>query len=93
MKLNPQLKSELKEYITKRLHDQTTYVEVVSPYQLSQSELDDLKKNIPVLHQARLENTVDGNILAGVIIKFGSKMIDLSINGELGRVKQKIINI
>ena len=91
MKLNPQLKSELKEYITKRLHDQTTYVEVVSPYQLTQSELDDLKQNIPVLHHARLENTVDRSILAGVIIKFGSKMIDLSINGELQDIRQRIL--
>ena len=91
MKLNPQLKQELKEYVAKRLNVKASRVEVVSPYKLHDEEINSLRKNISILEQAEISNSVDPNILAGVVIKFGSKMIDLSIKGELHDIRNKII--
>lgn len=91
MKLNPQIKQELKEYVSKRLRDNTPPVEVVSPYKLSDRELNSLKENISILKQAQITNLIDPTIMAGVVIKFGSKMIDLSIKGELQSIKNRIL--
>jgi F-type H+-transporting ATPase subunit delta len=90
MKLNQQLKQELKEYVTRRLHDRSSHVEVVSSYKLNDEEIDGLRKNISILEKAEITNSIDPSLLAGVIIKFGSKMIDLSIRGELQKLKTKL---
>ena len=91
MKLNSQLKQELKDYVTRRLHDKSSHVEVVSPYKLSNEEINDLRKNISILEKAEITNSIDPSILAGVVIRFGSKMIDLSIKGELQDIRNKIL--
>lgn len=93
MKLDPKLKAELKNYVTKRLMNREQKVTVVSPYKLSEKELTELTHNIPDLKRAEIENTVDPSILAGVVIQFGSQMIDLTIDGELKNVKQRIDSV
>ena len=62
---------------------QERVVHIVSPYLLSENEMSKLKNNFAMLKDARIENEVDKSLVAGVVIKFGSQMIDLSIKGEL----------
>lgn len=82
MKIDPQLKSELKKYLLEKMQ-QERVVHIVSPYPLSENEMSKLKNNFAMLKDARIENEVDKSLVAGVVIKFGSQMIDLSIKGEL----------
>jgi F-type H+-transporting ATPase subunit delta len=82
MKIDPQLKSELKKYLLEKMQ-QERVVHIVSPYLLSENEMSKLKNNFAMLKDARIENEVDKSLVAGVVIKFGSQMIDLSIKGEL----------
>lgn len=68
--------------------------EVVSATKLN----DNLKSNIlkkieeKTGKSVKLENKVDSNILGGMIVKIGDKMVDLSVRGKLDSLKQEIIN-
>lgn len=90
MKIDQQLKKELKEYIQDKLHQSKKTVTIVSSYPMNQNEIEGLRKQIPFLDGVRIVNTVDESILAGVVIKFGTKMIDLSLKTELQSLKNSI---
>lgn len=63
-------------------------IEVTAPYRLSDPEIVDLKKTLPMLKDGELVLRVDPALIAGVVVKYGSKMIDLSLRSELTNLKQ-----
>lgn len=63
---------------------------VVSPYPLSQSEMDSLAKDLPVLSKVKVKNTVDPSLLAGLVIKHKSKTLDLSLRKKLEDLKREL---
>lgn len=63
---------------------------VMSPYQLSEEELSTIKKLFPELKNGEVVNVVDPKILSGLIIKIGTKLIDLTLNGALQNLKKQI---
>lgn len=93
MHFDPKLKNELKDFVLQKMHKQAQRVQILSPYPLSQEELSLVKKELPFLQEAELENVVDKTLLAGIVLKFGSKMIDLSVKGELRHIKNMVQNI
>lgn len=93
MKIDPNLKEDLKHYIQNKIAHQKSIVTVVSPYTLSDAEIQTLKNSIPMLKEAEIIQEQDTDIMGGVIIKFGSKMIDLSLKSELQKLQQKIYEI
>lgn len=91
MKLNPQLKQDLINYIKDRQKGKIKpKVSVVAPYKLSDDELRSLKKKIGLLNEAEVSVEVDTNIMAGIIIKYGSQVIDLSLKSELHKLEQTL---
>ena len=65
-------------------------VEDFSPYKLDKKEEDDLKKII--LNKTNGKNIsllthIDGSLLGGLIVKYGSKMIDTSIRTKLNNLE------
>jgi F0F1-type ATP synthase delta subunit len=91
MKINPEIKQDLISYIKDRLSGATKpKVQVIAPYRLSDEEVTTLKKKISVLEHAEIELVVDKIMLAGIIIKYGSQMIDLSLDSELHKLEQKL---
>jgi len=58
---------------------------IVSTYPLSNEEVIQIKKDIPSLAKAQITFTVDKNILAGVIIKIGSLVIDKSLKTKINK--------
>lgn len=93
MKIDPNLKEDLKQYIQNRMSHQKNIVTLVSPYTLSTEEINSLTANLPLLHDAEIKQEKDTDIMAGVVIKFGSKMIDLSLKSELQKLQQKLYEI
>ncbi len=85
MHIDPQLKTEIKEYIRKKLLevDRHPLVTIISAYSLDEKEVSELKAKIGGLEKAILHFEVDQSLLAGVIIKYGSRMIDFSLKSEL----------
>ena len=91
MKINPEIKQDLISYIKDRINgSKKPKVQVIAPYRLSDEEVSSLKKKIDILEHAELELVVDPSIMAGIIIKYGSQMIDLSLDSELHKLEQKL---
>lgn len=93
MKIDQNLKEDLKQYVQNRLAHQKNMVTLVAPYTLSNEEIQTLIKNVPTLKDAEITQEIDNDIMAGVVIKFGSKMIDLSLKSELQKLQQKLYEI
>lgn len=87
MKINSDLKRELSHYLREKLAKDKKKVVVVSPYPLSVEEMGMFTRSIPLIKNSELVNEVDKNLLSGIIIKFGTKMIDLSLNSRLQILK------
>ena len=63
---------------------------ITSAYQLDETEIADLKTRFPVMGAYEVENIVNSDIHAGVIINVGTKRIDLSLERGLQNLKQFI---
>jgi len=84
MNIDPVLKEDLKQYLLlKQKVKQQPKIVVKAPYELSSADINVLKKKIHVLSHAEVIVKVDTSILAGIVIQFGSSVIDLSLNAEL----------
>jgi F-type H+-transporting ATPase subunit b len=66
--------------------------EVTSALPLSDKEMDDVKKDIlsKVGSQATVSFRVDPNILGGLVIRVGGKVLDASVAGQLESLRQSI---
>jgi F-type H+-transporting ATPase subunit delta len=69
--------------------NQTVLAEVVSATELSDSQKQSISEKVKAIADARdveLKTSVDPDLIGGVIIKVGSKVIDASIRGQLRRI-------
>jgi len=92
MKIDPILKQEFKSFLQEsKLHpEKKARVTIVAPYQLGEQEISMLKEKIPLLKHADITIEIDTSLLAGVIIKYGSRMIDISIRSELQKLQHTL---
>lgn len=90
MKINPQLQSVLNKHFSKELSHLRERVVIITSYKPEESELEAIVDKFPELKGKVVENVVEPEIMGGFIIKFGSKLIDLSILTQLQSVKQKL---
>ncbi|QQG43842.1 MAG: F0F1 ATP synthase subunit delta [Candidatus Roizmanbacteria bacterium] len=65
-------------------------VTIMSPYKLGDNEMQKIKDLLPVIKNFDIVNVVDENIYSGLIIKIGTKMIDLTLNSALQNLRKKI---
>ncbi len=90
MAINYQVKEELKKYLKEQLEKERKIAFVISPYSFNAEELDLIKKSFSFLKNYIIVNKIDKTILGGFIIKFGTRVIDLTINNQLKSVKKII---
>jgi len=92
MKIDAAVKSDLRKKIMKELKSpQNRTVTVRSAYPMSNAELTQLQKTLPEMQSAHLTNEVDPEIIAGMIIIDGSKIIDYSIKGRLDELVSSLL--
>ncbi|MCS7093427.1 MAG: F0F1 ATP synthase subunit delta [Patescibacteria group bacterium] len=65
-------------------------VVIYSTYELSHQEIDKLVEKIPSLKNYQIVNQVDKSLIAGLVIKFADRIIDLSIKGRLNNISKKL---
>jgi len=67
-------------------------IEVISVIQLDKEILDEIKENVDKKTglDVRIKNVLDKNIIGGIVIKIGDKVIDLSIKDKLEDLKNKL---
>lgn len=69
--------------------NQTVLAEVTSATELSESQKQNVVEKVKAIAEARdveLKTSIDADLIGGVIIKVGSKVIDASIRGQLRRI-------
>jgi F-type H+-transporting ATPase subunit delta len=69
--------------------NQTVLAEVVSATELNDSQKQSISEKVKAIADARdveLKTSIDSDLIGGVIIKVGSKVIDASIRGQLRRI-------
>lgn len=80
----------IKRYIERRTQDKKRQVTIISPYKLDETEIAIIKDRIPLIKKSHgeIKNKVDPNLTAGVIIKFGSKIMSLTLESQLSNLKK-----
>lgn len=87
MKIDKEIKKELKVYLEEKLKENKKKAVIFSSYKLSDEEIKIIVEKLPFLTQYTIINLVDSSIFAGIIVEFESKIIDLSLRGQLNKFK------
>jgi len=67
-------------------------IEVISVIELDKEILNEIKENVDKKTglDVRIKNVLDKNIIGGIVIKIGDRVIDLSIKDKLEDLKNKL---
>jgi len=68
---------------------------VESAFELGENEIEKVKKYLLEKYKVEeivLENKINSEVKGGVIIKTGDEILDLSVAGNLNRLKKELIN-
>jgi len=63
---------------------------VYSSYPLSNEDMVEIKRQIPAMANAQIDNQIDKKLLAGVVIKIGSLVIDQSLRTKIQKYLKHI---
>ena len=93
MKINPKLKQDLKSFLMEKIQKEQNRVLVLSADKLDMDERKLLEKKFSDLNWKDTVYQIDKSVIAGVIIKVGSKTIDLSLTGSLSKLSNTLYEI
>lgn len=93
MIIDSTIKEEIRKYLLERMTKDTLTAVVYTPYKLSQNEINSVKKELPFFSKYRIINLVDKDIISGFIIKFGTKIIDVSMRNQLKNFQKRLYEI
>ena len=91
MKIDPSIKKDLEKRLKDDLTAKKSQVTIVSAYKLNSSDTAAIFKKFLTLKKANIKYVIDESLIAGYIIKVGSKVVDISIKGQLESFKNLII--
>ena len=71
------------------------YVEVVSVIELDSVTISRIKEDVDEASglDVRIRNTVDPDIIGGLVLKIGEKIVDLSIKNKIEDIRAKLKSI
>lgn len=91
MKLDPHIREELKLFFKEHVGRLKEKIIIVSPSELNTGDKELLLENVVKLpSSANIEYKIEPNLLAGVLVRVGSKVIDLSLKGQLMTVQKTL---
>ncbi|MCR4276847.1 MAG: F0F1 ATP synthase subunit delta [Candidatus Roizmanbacteria bacterium] len=93
MKINPKLKQDLKSFLMEKIQKEQNRVLVLSADKLDIDERKLLEKKFSDLNWKDSVYQIDKSVIAGIIIKVGSKTIDLSLTGSLSKLSNTLYEI
>lgn len=93
MKIDPKIKKDLRERLRQDLEQKKRQITVVSAYKISSDEIKALKDKVPMLKTGEIRWVTDSSIIAGYVVKVGSQVLDLSLQGQLQNFKKLIYGI
>ncbi len=90
MKIKPRLKEDLKKYLRQKQEEEEKKVTITAPYRLSSEEVKNIINLFPELKGKRVTQVLDSSLLAGLTIRHGSKVKDLSLKNHLMSLENRI---
>lgn len=93
MKINPKIKDGLKDFLMEKIQKEQNRVTIYSTDILDFDEKKALEKKFSDLNWAEVVYEIDKSIIAGIIIKVGSRTIDLSLAGLLSKLSNTLYEI
>ncbi len=71
------------------------YVEVVSSIELDGGTISRIKEDVDIASglDVRIRNTVDPDIIGGLVLKIGEKIVDLSVKSKIEDIRAKLKSI
>lgn len=73
--------------------NQTVLAEITSAHPLTEAQQNTLTEKVKAMtnaHSVEISTTIDPDLLGGVIIKVGSRVVDASLRGQLCRIGMKL---
>ena len=93
MKINPRLKDDLKSFLMEKIQKEQNRVAVYSADSLNIDEKKALENKFTDLNWKEAVYEIDKSIIAGIIIKVGSRTVDLSLLGSLSKLSNTLYEI
>lgn len=93
MKISPDIKENLKKYLDELIKKEKERITLISAYPLTDQEMSTLFQFVPRLKSSQINFSINKKVIAGVVIKIGSKVIDLSLSGQLIKLRNYIYEI
>lgn len=91
MIIDSELKKRLKKHLLEKIkEEQKARIIIETPFKLSLDELNRIGKLFDEDKSKELINEIKKDLIGGVIIKYGSKIIDASIKS---RIDEVVLNI
>jgi len=93
MKINPKLKKDLKSFLLNNIQKEQNRALVISADDLNLDQKKILQQKFSDLDWKEAIYETDKSVIAGIIIKVGSKIIDLSLTGLLSKLSNTLYEI
>ena len=93
MKINPKIKEDLRDFLMEKIQKEQSLVTVFSADGLDVEEKQSLEKKFRDINWAEAVYEIDKSVIAGIIIKAGSKTVDLSLSGLLSKLSNTLYEI
>ena len=93
MKIKPRLKEDLNKFLFLKLSEESKVVTFISSHKLTNEQIEDIKDRFPRIKNKEIILEINENLMAGFIIKEGSKITDLSLKSNLNRIKKNIYEL
>lgn len=92
MKIDAVLRKKIKTAVLTQLKkEEEEKAFLISPYEIKENELKPFYEVFPFLREKHLETRRDESLLAGFILKWGSKIIDASLAGRINNLVNKAL--
>lgn len=93
MRIKPRLKEDLKKFLLFKLEEEAKIVTLISSHKLTIEQIEEIKQVFPRIKNKQLKQEVNETLMAGFIIKEGSKITDLSLKSNLNKIKKNIYEL
>jgi len=93
MKIKPRLKEDLKKFLFLKLGEESKVVTLISSHKLTNEQIEDIKERFPRIKNKEIILEIKENLMAGFILKEGSKITDLSLKSNLNNIKKNIYEL
>ncbi len=83
MKISPGIKNDLKRFLVRTLRERDEQVTVTSACKLDSSAMNQIYEMLRGVDKNAVHVEIDETLMAGIVIRKGSKVIDLSLKTQL----------